>query len=176
MGKHFIETGHETYVDQFGNPQVRDYRKVIEIDVQEDPFYLTFIRYVGWMYDIRGNVALNVMAKLMEFAEFNTGIVNLSPIMRQRIKEDVGIESSALTRAIALLVEKGAIRQTTYVDKKTGEVKAARGEYVINPQMFWKGELSKRKGLIVEFRAAYDDSVPRGWEGFNASVTDTPGV
>lgn len=172
MSKHFIETGGETYVDQFGNQQYRDYKKVIEIGLGDDPFYLTFIRYVGWMYDIRGNVALNVMAKLMEFAEFNTGIVNLSPAMRRKIKDEVGIGAPALTRALALLTEKGAIKQASYTDKKTGEIKKSRGEYMINPQMFWKGELSKRKGLIVEFRAIYEDSAPKGWEGFNTDSTE----
>ena len=52
MGKHFIETGHETYVDQFGNPQVRDYRKVIEIDVQEDSSGMSggCMTYVGMLH------------------------------------------------------------------------------------------------------------------------------
>lgn len=156
MKRRVVATTHESWLDQStGEYRELDTKKVVELDTVSDPFYITFLKYVGWMYDIRGNVALNVMAKLMEMAEFNTGIVNLSPTLRRRIMEDVGIGNSALSRALAVLESKRAIAKTVDIDEKTNKEITNRGEYFINPEMFWKGDLSKRSKLIVSFQAVY---------------------
>lgn len=157
MGRYITTKSHDVHEDSLGNRFTRDYQKVVEIDTASDPFYITFLNCVGWMYNIRGNVALNVMASLMEQAEFNTGIVSLSPASRRRIKESVGISDSALSRALNVLVERKAIAKTQYPDKETGELRESKGEYIINPEMFWKGDLKKRTGMVISFRSIYGD-------------------
>lgn len=164
MSKHVVESYEAEYINENGVPEKRTGKKVIELDTMSEPFYITFLNYVGWMYDIRGNVALNVMAQLMELAEFNTGLVNLSTDSRRRIMESVGISSSALSRAISVLESKGAIARHRYVNKRTGEFIESKCSYVINPEMFWKGDMKSRKKLVVSFRAIYsdDDALPEG--------------
>lgn len=156
--KYVTQNIEEKHVDRFGGVTTRTGSKVVEIDADNEPFFQTYLNYVGWMYDIRGGVALNVMARLMEEAGYNTGIVSMSPAIRRRVRDALGICDSALTRAINTLVEKKALARTSYVDKETGEVKYNKGEYRVNPEMFWKGDRSERKKLIVEFRAIYGDS------------------
>lgn len=160
MSKHVVESYESEFVNELGLPEKRTGKKVVEIDTSAEPFYITFLNYVGWMYDIRGNVALNVMAQLMDLAEFNTGLVNLSTDSRRRIMDAVGISGSALSRAISVLESKGAIARHRYVNKRTGEYIESKCSYVINPEMFWKGDMKSRKKLVVSFRAIYSDDDP----------------
>lgn len=156
--KYVTESYDERHVDQFGNVSTRTGSKVVEVSVDSEPFFQTYLNYVGWMYDIRGGVALSVMAKLMDEAEYNTGRINMSPAIRRRVRESLGLQDSALTRAINTLIEKHALVRTSYVDKSTGELKYNKGEYQVNPEMFWKGDKKERRKLIVEFKAVYGDS------------------
>lgn len=160
MSKHVVESYESEFVNEFGFAEKRTGKKVVEIDTSAEPFYITFLNYVGWMYDIRGNVALNVMAQLMDLAEFNTGLVNLSTDSRRRIMDSVGISGSALSRAVSVLESKGAIAKHRYVNKRTGEYVESKCSYVINPEMFWKGDMKSRNRLVVTFKAIYSDDEP----------------
>lgn len=70
---------------------------------------------------------------------------------------ELDIKKSSLTQAINQLTEVNAIIPQTIVDQSTGEIKTLKGEYIINPEMFWKGDLKKRKDLIVTFQSSYED-------------------
>lgn len=157
MAKYVTHSYEEEYIDSLGNPAKRTGKKVIEIDTDKEPYYLTFLNCIGWMYNIRGGVVMNVMAKLMERAEFNTGIVNISTDTRRRIEDDLGISPPALCRALSTLEENGAITRTKYKERKTGNLVTSKCEYLINPEMFWKGDMRTRKSIMVSFRAVYDD-------------------
>jgi hypothetical protein len=103
------------------------------------------------MYELKSITTLKVLYKLLEMAEFNTGDVSLSTGKRAEIMTELGISRSALTQSITQLVNSGAILQKYAVDKLTGEEQPVRGEFQIDPEMFWKGDLKKRNELVVTF-------------------------
>ena len=169
----FVTSTTSTVTDENGIERVRTETKQFVYKADEEPFYNVFIKYIKWMFDINSIVTLKVLAYLLEIAEFNTGRVSLTAGERLRLMESVKITKSAVTRAVKELVDAGAITSVCRVNKETGEQIIMRGEYMINPQMFWKGELKKRKQLIVEFRAVYDDEQESDditWE--NSSFSD----
>lgn len=174
--KGFVSSSTQTIVDENGIERVRTTTKQFVYKSEEAPFYNVFIDYVRWMYSINSIVTLKVLLRMLELAEFNTGKVQMTAGARKDIVEAIGIKQPALSRSLKELVESGAVMKLYDTDRATGEQKERRGEYSINPQMFWKGELSKRKELIVEFRAVYEgeEAVDAGWD--TASTEDTPGV
>ena len=109
------------------------------------------------MYGIKSITTLKILYKLLEYAEWETGKVSLSPGRRIDIMNELDIKKSSLTQAINQLTEVNAIIPETIVDQSTGEIKNLKGEYTINPEMFWKGDLKKRKDLIVTFQSSCED-------------------
>lgn len=171
----FVTSTTSTVIDENGIERTRTETKKFVYKTDEEPFYNVFIKYIRWMFDINSVVTLKVLAYLLEIAEFNTGRVSLTAGERVRLMEYAIITKSAVTRALKELMEAGAITQVYRVNKETGEQVLMRGEYMINPQMFWKGDLKKRKKLIVEFRAEYDDDPVSGWDGeeYETDITES---
>lgn len=169
MAKGFIKSNEIIYKDENGIERKRTISKEFHHKSDQDPFYMTFIDYVKWIYGLTTITTLKVLYKLLEIAEYNTGEFSLSPGKRQEIMESIGIKKSAFTQALNQLVEAGAIEQKIKVDEHgtpitttdpdTGEQvnEIVRGEYRVSPEMFWKGELKKRTELKITFEAKYED-------------------
>ena len=56
--------------------------------------------------------------------------------------------------AVKQLIDAKAISKIYYVNPD-GEKTEYKGEYMINPEMIWKGDKDKRKELKVVFEAVY---------------------
>lgn len=158
--KGFVSSVTQKVTDENGFERVRTETKQFVYKSDEEPFYNIFLNYVHWMYDISSAVTLKVLLRLLEDAEFNTGRVQLTAGARTDILSSLGISAQALSRSLRELVQADAISKSYSFNKATGEQVERKGEYVINPKMFWKGDLKTRKKLIVEFRAEYDDPDP----------------
>lgn len=157
MAKGFIENYEQSVYDENGVERVRTKRKVFAHRTDGENFYYIFANYVGWMYDLKGGIALKILLFFMEHAQLNTGKVLLTTGMRQTIVEDMEISKSAFTKAIKQLVDVRAISEVYRTNKQTGEQVKLKGEYMINPEMLWKGDKDKRTELIIEFKAIYED-------------------
>ena len=98
-------------------------------------FFLTFVKRVY------GNPVFNsttrVLWKMMEFAEYNTGIVYMTTQRKRELIEECKVSTASYNRAISDLVECGVL----YKDK---------GAYTVNCSMFWKGDAKTRAALIKE--------------------------
>lgn len=151
--KTIVETTGHTITTPDGRQETFDSKKVIQIDTSKNPFYLTFLNFVKWMYDIKGNAPFKVLIHMMNIAEFNSGRVHLSMGERQIMMRTLGISEVSMYAAIKQLAECGAIKRVFHVDKSTGEQLELKGEYIVNPEMFWKGDLSKRKHLTITFQS-----------------------
>lgn len=151
--KRALETTKHTIINEDGRTEVFETEKVIKFDTTKDPFYMTFLNFVKWMYGLKGIAPFKVLLHLINIAEFNTGRVHLSTGERRIMLNTLEISEVALYQALKQLLEVGAIKRVYYVDKKTGEQIEMKGEYLINPEMFWKGELTKRKELTVIFKS-----------------------
>lgn len=157
MKKHFVQEFTNTYKDGNGVEQTFTEKKLIVHKTEDEPFYLTFLKYVSWIYGMTGVVPIKLVNKFMELAAFNTGRISLTSGKKQEIIEELGISEVAFYKSMNLLLEQDIIRKHNVVDSKTGEIKWSRGEYLINPDIFWKGELNKRKELQVIFKSTVSD-------------------
>jgi hypothetical protein len=68
-------------------------------------------------------------------AEYNTGIVRLSPNDRKDIMAKLECAANVISNAIGRL-------------KKAGLLSGDRGDYEINPHCFWKGTSDERKRIL----------------------------
>ena len=156
MSKGFIKSIESTYIDANGQEGVKTITKeFIHKATESEPFYMVFIDYVKWMYNVKSATTIKILHQLMEMADFNTGEVSLSPGKRKEIMNQFNISRSSFTQSLNYLIEQNILQQKFYVDKNTGELtnEEIKGEYRINPDMFWKGDLKKRKELRVTFEA-----------------------
>lgn len=110
-------------------------RKRYSVTIESEPFYMVFIDYIAPLFSLTNATTKSVLSVLCTKAEFNTGKVTLSTADRNEMCEYLGINKTAISRAIKELVEKKLI---------TGE----KGTYIINPQIFWKGDLLTRNALL----------------------------
>ena len=159
MTKRLVEDFEQVITDENGIERVRTKKRVFTHKATAENFYYVFANYVGWMYDLRGGVALRILLFFMEHAQLNTGKVMLTTGMRQVIIEDMEISKSAFAKAIRQLIDVKAISEVFRKNKQTGEIIKLKGEYMINPEMLWKGDKDKRAELIVEFKAIYEDEL-----------------
>lgn len=157
MSKRLIKSFERTLYDENGLKRTETTEKELVLKTNEDKFYMVFIDFVKWMYNITSVNSLKLLPKLIEKAEFNTGIVSLSAGTRDVLTRELGLSPATFTRALNDLIANEAIFKCyqDYTDEETGEVfqKEIRGEYLINPEMFWKGDLKKRKELKVTFQS-----------------------
>lgn len=155
MARGYVKTIETIVKDENGNDRVRSTEKVFKHDTDVENFYIVFTNYVQWMYNLKGVVPLKILHALLEEASINTGKVSISSGKRQQLINKLGISRCAFYKAINQLAEAGAISKVHYIDEKTGEEKESQGDFLINPEMLWKGDRNKRKELIVTFKAIY---------------------
>lgn len=159
MPKYTTKTYHEEYTREDGTTTVRDVKKTVKISMEDNPFFMTFLKCMRWQWGLKGETSIRVIELMMNSAEYNTGIVDLSTDVREHIRQELGISNPALSRALAELLQSGAIKKMTRRDNITGEIKESKCRYMINPELFWKGELNKREQLIITFQAKYSDDI-----------------
>jgi len=161
----FVKTKEITTVDSTGNVSYQVTEKEYVHRSEEEPFFQVYVNYIGWMYGIHGGAPQAVLLYFMENADYNTGIVHFTSKSRKRLLSLTGLSRTGLYKALKHLEKMKAIAPIKdYDDDNAG------GEYMINPQMFWKGEKDLRRNLIVTFKAAINDDVDI--DGF--TVVDTP--
>lgn len=113
--------------------------------VQEDSFYMTFIDYVSPLFGLKPEGAKNLLVYMCQHAQFNTGQVSLTTADRKQITKELGLSNNSITNYL----------------KKLKDLKLISGEsglYMINPQIFWKGDLNIRRNLLknAELKISFD--------------------
>ena len=111
--------------------------KTFAIPVNEEEFYMTFIKNLSSILNLNSFTEVKVLVRLCEIAEFNTGKVSLTAGKRTEFIESLSINKAYLSSSIKSLINKGLL-------------KGDKGEYQINPLVFWKGSLKERNALIKE--------------------------
>jgi hypothetical protein len=104
-------------------------------NVDVDRFYMCFFEKMASFYGIKHLSDMKLMVALCEFAEFNSGTVFMTQRTRQRIAEKTGISLTNISKNLKRLI---AIELITY----------NAGDYQINPEVFWKGDIKTRKELL----------------------------
>ena len=155
MGKGYIETNVTKVKDENGIERILSENKKFKYSAEGENFYVVFINYIKWMYDLKGIIPVKVLNCLMEEASINTGMVSISTGRRTEIITKLGISRGAFYLAINQLVEAKAISKMYMDNQETGERIEMKGNYMINPAMLWKGDRNTRKELIVTFETNY---------------------
>lgn len=148
---------------------VRDTKETITINTNSENFYPAYFNFVEWMYGIKGDVAKNLLLKLLNLSDERTGIVSLTPASRQRIMNELGIANSALSRALTQLAESRVLIQLADV-LEDGTVVEHKGEYQIARELLWRGPAEKRTGLAVTFEALYEDKDSREYNTIESEI------
>jgi DNA-binding transcriptional MocR family regulator len=96
------------------------------------------------------NATTKVLYKLLEFAEFNTGKVYMTPERVDELLNICGISRASYHRAINELIKRGVISKN-------------KGTYTIAENMFWKGDRKVRDDIInsrlmVSFSPVFSES------------------
>lgn len=101
----------------------------------EEHFFMTFIDVIAPWFGLKPESAKAVLMWMNQNAQWNTGIV----LMPQKVRDDVctklGISQQTLSNCLTAL-------------KKSKLISGEKGEFRINPKIFWRGDAASRKALL----------------------------
>lgn len=103
--------------------------------VDQDTFYMTYIDYVSPLFNLTSASARNLLVWMCQNAEFNTGKIVISAATRKQICQLLDITNATISNNITKLI-------------KLNLISGKDGEYIINPQIFWKGDNKARSELL----------------------------
>lgn len=136
MAKRITQTIQREIVDVTTGELVKvDTQKTFTEKISPDNFYMTFIGYMSPLFNLHSDVARSILDWMCMRAEYNSGVVALSTSKRQKMCSDLSITSNQVTNNLKKLKELGLI---------TGE----KGEFTINPEIFWKGDTKTRQQVL----------------------------
>jgi len=134
---HYVESSKTEFVNpETGEIQYTETKKVVKINMgKQEEFYMTYCNYLSGFYQLKYADDIKIMVKLNEWALFDTGEVQLTPKRRVEITDELGIRNDAISKSLKRLREKNLIE-------------GDKGDYTINPVMFWKGDRAKRREML----------------------------
>ena len=136
MPKKVIQTIQREIVDVNTGELVKiDTQKTFTEKINSERFYMTFLDYISPLYKLKSESARRTLDWCCEHAEFNSGIIDLTTSKRTDLCEDLSITNNQLTNNLRKLKELGLI---------TGN----KGQFKVNPEIFWKGDLQSRKQAL----------------------------
>ena len=136
MAKRITQTIQREVIDVTTGELVKvDTQKTFTEKISPDNFYMTFIGYMSPLFNLHSDVARSILDWMCMRAEYNSGVVDLSTSKRQKMCSDLSITSNQVTNNLKKLKELGLI---------TGE----KGEFTINPEIFWKGDTKTRQQVL----------------------------
>ena len=87
------------------------------------------------LYNLTSLTAVKILWKFLERAEYNTETVYVTSQVKKDIIDDLNISTSIYNKAIAIL-------------KDSEIISGNKGQYVINPNIHWKGDYKTREKII----------------------------
>lgn len=111
------------------------YEKTYIVKTKADNFYMSFIDNMAGFFELTSATSIKILTILCNMAEFNTGVVRITSEDRKEIIDILGIKNTHLSNYLKMLKDKELIY-------------GSGGKYVINPLIFWKGELKERTELL----------------------------
>jgi hypothetical protein len=134
---HLLESTKHEFVDpETGEVKFTETNKVVKINMgKQEEFFMTYCNYLKSFYNLKYADDIKILIKMNEWAIFDTGEVQLSPKRRLAVTEELGIRNDAISKSLKRL-------------KDLKVIDGDKGDYVINPTMFWKGDRAKRMELL----------------------------
>lgn len=136
MSKRISQTIQREIVDVTTGELVKvDSQKIFTEKINSEKFYMTFLDYISPLYQLRSESARRTLDWCCEHAEFNTGIIDLTASKREALCKDLSITNNQLTNNLKKL-------------KGLNLISGSKGQFKINPEIFWKGDLQSRKQAL----------------------------
>ena len=133
--KKFLQA-EQTQVDKETGEIVTQIKRYA-VKVSTEDFYMTFFTSLAGFFELKSAIDIKVMVKMCEYAQFNTGQVDLSPASRQELCDYLKISKQQLTNALRSLKAKSLL---------AGD----KGRFMVNPSVFWKGSTDARARLLED--------------------------
>lgn len=109
--------------------------KQYEQDVNNNNFFMVFTDKLKPFFSIKSDSAKNLLIWMCCNAEFNTGIVYLPAPRMEELSSFLNMPKQSIYNSIVQL-------------KKLGLLTGERGKFMINPEIFWKGDIQTRRQLL----------------------------
>ena len=135
--KHFLESTTVSRVDkETGEVTETEVKKLVKVNMgKQEEFYMTYCQYLAPLYQLTYADDIKLIVKLCEWGQYDKGTVQLTSSRRLEITSSLGMHNTNISKSLKRLVEKKLI---------TGE----KGEYQLNPVIFWKGDRAVRKEML----------------------------
>lgn len=104
--------------------------------VESDRFYMTFIDFAAPIYKLSSASAKSVLQWMCCNAEFNTGVVLLPSPRMKDMSNELNLPMQTIYNNLTQL-------------KKLGLITGERGQFMLNPEIFWKGDMQARRDLLA---------------------------
>jgi len=104
-------------------------------EVKTDNFFMVFFESMGAFLGLKQPADMRLIACLCKIAQFDTGVVTLSPKVRRELSKEANISLSNMSKSFKRLVESGLLIED-------------EGDYIINPNVFWKGSMKTRTEIL----------------------------
>lgn len=135
-GKRMTSTKVTQIVDKkTGELHAVETEKNFTVKVETERFYMCFFEKMGSFYGIKHLSDMKLIVCMCELAEFNTGVVHMTKKTREHIVFKTGISLSNISRNLKRLLATNLITEE-------------KGDYTINPEVFWKGETKIRREVL----------------------------
>lgn len=136
--RHFLSSHTVRTIDKNGNEVYFDENKLHSVELDKsDSFYLIYFRMLKTFYEIKYVKDVHLLFKLCELADYNTGIVRISPEDRIELCDFLNIQNPNLSTGLRRLRELELIE-------------GGKSKYTINPSVFWKGDKETRNRILKE--------------------------
>lgn len=118
--------------------EVKTIRKTFAVKTKNtEDFYLTFLSGLNAICELTRPSDIKILTSLCAVAEYNTGKVKLTSEDRKKIINKLDISAQSFSNSINRL-------------KEANLLEGERGDYIVNPQCFWKGTTDERNRLLKQ--------------------------
>lgn len=135
MGKFKVTETTQTRLDEYGAIVTETTSKSWVIKKDTEPFFLTYLNSISWIYGLNSITTIKVLYKLLERSNFNSNKVDISTKLRKNICEQLDITPPTLSKSIKQLLD----LKVLYEDDDA---------YRIDEKLFWKGDYKTREQLL----------------------------
>jgi len=106
----------------------------------------TFYKNTTWMFETKNASTLALVSRLMFMTTLNSPEIVFGRETRTRMCEELGYSRVTMSRSMTELQERNVLAKM--VDKNGNEV---RDHYILNPRMYWYGDLETRDKAIKKY-------------------------
>lgn len=135
MGKFKTNEIVITKVNENGEIVEETTSKSWTITKNSEPFFLTYVNSISWIYGLKSVTTIKILYKLLEKSNYNTNKVDISAKLRKAICEQLDITQVSFSKSLKQLLDLKILKD-------------CEDAYEIDPAFFWKGDYKTREQLM----------------------------